>query len=140
LPAAGEGGVWRIISGIGGYFENANKPDTRFYGTDGKSYLLRWTILNVCDSSTDETNISFLPFPSCPGVPSFIYGGQNYNTVQIGSQCWMKENLNIGTMVMSMNTGISHSECSNNGVIENIAAITTLRCVMSMADCTNGMR
>ena len=25
--------------------------------------------------------------------------GQKYNTVQIGSQCWMKENLNIGTMI-----------------------------------------
>ncbi|MHC1706017.1 MAG: FISUMP domain-containing protein [Bacteroidales bacterium] len=55
---------------------------------------------------------------SCPGIPSFTYGGQIYNTVQIGSQCWMKENLNIGIMVTSVvNTG-SHSDCSNNGIIE----------------------
>lgn len=35
----------------------------------------------------------------CPGIPTINYGGQIYNTVQIGSQCWMKENLNIGYMV-----------------------------------------
>lgn len=27
------------------------------------------------------------------------YGGQSYNTVQIGTQCWFKENLNAGSMI-----------------------------------------
>jgi len=27
-----------------------------------------------------------------------VYEGKTYNTVQIGDQCWMKENLNVGTM------------------------------------------
>jgi len=27
------------------------------------------------------------------------YAGKTYNTVQIGSQCWLKENLDIGTMI-----------------------------------------
>ncbi|MBK7222931.1 MAG: hypothetical protein IPH94_16935 [Saprospiraceae bacterium] len=27
------------------------------------------------------------------------YGGEDYATVQIGGQCWMAENLNIGTMI-----------------------------------------
>jgi uncharacterized protein (TIGR02145 family) len=40
---------------------------------------------------------------------SIIYGGQTYHTVQIGSQCWFRENLNIGV----------HSETqTNNGIIE----------------------
>jgi uncharacterized protein (TIGR02145 family) len=37
----------------------------------------------------------------CVGVPSITYGGQVYNTIMIGSQCWLKENMNIGTMIAS---------------------------------------
>ncbi len=37
----------------------------------------------------------------CPGTPT-VYdprnGGKTYNTVQIGDQCWFKENLDVGTM------------------------------------------
>jgi uncharacterized protein (TIGR02145 family) len=33
----------------------------------------------------------------CPGLESFEYQGQTYNTVQIGNKCWMKENLNYET-------------------------------------------
>jgi uncharacterized protein (TIGR02145 family) len=32
------------------------------------------------------------------------YGGVNYNTVLIGSQCWFKENLNVGTMLANTET------------------------------------
>lgn len=46
----------------------------------------------------------------CPGIPTITYNFQIYNTVLIGSQCWMKENLNAGVKVDG-----SHS---NNGVIE----------------------
>lgn len=40
------------------------------------------------------------------------YEGQLYHTVIIGNQCWMKENLNVGTKI----SGSSNQ--SNNGVIE----------------------
>ena len=36
---------------------------------------------------------------SCPGIPSIAYEGQVYNTVLIGDHCWLKENLNVGTMI-----------------------------------------
>ncbi|MCF8370102.1 MAG: DNRLRE domain-containing protein [Bacteroidales bacterium] len=35
----------------------------------------------------------------CPGIPIVNYDTQDYNTVLIGSQCWLKENLNVGTMI-----------------------------------------
>jgi len=48
----------------------------------------------------------------CPGVETVNYGGQVYNTIQIRGQCWLKENLNIGTMILGS------VEMQNNGVIE----------------------
>ncbi len=60
-------------------------------------------------SFSTETQITGNP---CPGIPTINYGGQVYNTVQIGDQCWLKENLNIGTMI---NGSISQT---NNGQME----------------------
>jgi len=48
----------------------------------------------------------------CPGNPTIVYGGQTYNTVQIGAQCWLKENLNIGTKI---NGTVNQN---NNSIIE----------------------
>lgn len=40
-------------------------------------------------------------FSQSPCQPSTVtYGNKTYNTVQIGTQCWLKENLNIGTMII----------------------------------------
>jgi uncharacterized protein (TIGR02145 family) len=35
----------------------------------------------------------------CPGTPTVSYGGKTYNTVLVGDQCWLKENLNIGALI-----------------------------------------
>ena len=48
----------------------------------------------------------------CPGIPTLKYEGKTYHTIQIGSQCWLKENLNIGVMIDSAKNQ------TNNGVIE----------------------
>ncbi|MCD4789303.1 MAG: hypothetical protein K8R37_04825, partial [Bacteroidales bacterium] len=49
----------------------------------------------------------------CPGIPTVTdIDGNTYNTVQIDSQCWLKENLNVGTMI---NGG---QNMTNNGSIE----------------------
>ena len=54
----------------------------------------------------------------CPGTPSVTYGGQIYPTVQVFSQCWLTEDLNIGTMINgSLNqsdNGILEKYCYNN--------------------------
>jgi uncharacterized protein (TIGR02145 family)/uncharacterized delta-60 repeat protein len=61
-----------------------------------------------------------------PGSSSFTCGDvftdprdeQMYNTVQIGEQCWMSENLNFGTMIMGTeemtNNGIDEKYCFDN--------------------------
>src|ERR1035437_1927891 len=57
------------------------------------------------------TTFSYSQNP-CPGTPTVTYAGKIYNTVQIGSQCWLKENLDVGTMIDSM------TNPSDNGIIE----------------------
>jgi uncharacterized protein (TIGR02145 family) len=51
----------------------------------------------------------------CPGIPTVTYAGQTYNTVYIGAQCWLKENLNVGTKINSTTSGYQQT---NNGIIE----------------------
>ena len=48
----------------------------------------------------------------CPGIPTVTYGGKTYNTILIGEECWLKENLDVGTMIL----GIENQ--TNNGIIE----------------------
>lgn len=55
---------------------------------------------------------------SCVGTPTVTYAGKTYHTVQIGSQCWLKENLDVGVYMASTYTGSGHSDVSNNGIIE----------------------
>ncbi|MFZ4708164.1 MAG: FISUMP domain-containing protein, partial [Bacteroidales bacterium] len=100
-PQSGQGS-WSIISGAGGVIPYYYAGNTEFRGIIGTSYKLVWTISTPCNQTTDTVVISFVPptmnYP-CPGIPTLDYGGQTYNTVQIGTQCWMKENLNIGNMI-----------------------------------------
>jgi uncharacterized protein (TIGR02145 family) len=48
----------------------------------------------------------------CPGTPTVLYEGQLYHTIQIFSQCWLKENLNVGQMISNV------QEMFNNNVLE----------------------
>ncbi len=49
---------------------------------------------------------------SCPGLSTVNHAGKTYHTVQIGEQCWLKENLDVGNM-------IDHkSSSTDNNIIE----------------------
>jgi uncharacterized protein (TIGR02145 family) len=54
----------------------------------------------------------------CPGTPTVDYEGQVYNTIQVFSQCWLKENLNVGGMIPGtmeqLNNGTIEKYCYNN--------------------------
>lgn len=47
--------------------------------------------------------------------------GQKYPTVQIGTACWMKKNLNYGTQVSSFTSTTMHNDMSNNSIVEKYA-------------------
>ncbi|PLX21473.1 hypothetical protein C0584_02550 [Candidatus Parcubacteria bacterium] len=57
-------------------------------------------------------------YPDCSD-PTFAcgeicgYDGQGYDTVQIGSQCWFRENLNVGTRI-----NIASNQSYGNGIVE----------------------
>jgi len=70
---------------------------------------------NMVGSSLDLGNL-VIDIPTtgmpCEGTPTITYGGKTYNTVQIGTQCWLKENLDIGSMILL------NQDATNNSVIE----------------------
>jgi len=74
----------------------------------------------ILDSPDNDTTYTFqfatnIP---CPGTPTVTYEGQVYNTFQIFSQCWLKENLNVGTLINcgqnQTNNSIKEKYCYNN--------------------------
>jgi len=67
------------------------------------SYAVIIIILS-CINSNSQTH--------CPSLSTLKYAGKTYHTVQIGEQCWLKENLNIGTMIKA------NQEQSDNKIIE----------------------
>jgi uncharacterized protein (TIGR02145 family) len=56
--------------------------------------------------------IILMPWLPCPNTPTVEYEGRIYNTVQIGNQCWIKENIDIGTMILGSDSS------RNNDTIE----------------------
>jgi len=65
----------------------------------GYANVLQSGMLDAPEESTTYT-FEFATNIPCPGTPTVEYEGQVYNTIQIFSQCWLKENLNVGTMIL----------------------------------------
>jgi uncharacterized protein (TIGR02145 family) len=95
-----------------------NKNNSGFDFTLGDEVLIIGYIDTLESGILDTLEISklytlqFAYDIPCPGTPTVSYEGQVYNTVQIGSQCWLKENLNVGTMVANI------QQQSDNDTIE----------------------
>jgi uncharacterized protein (TIGR02145 family) len=116
------------------YFGTANPPITpiSFHQKDTTLNLTGlygnttyyWLVVAI-DSSGDSTSSpawSFTTQPGgglpCTGDTTILHEGKFYHTVQIGSQCWLMENLNVGLMIQGSDTakndGMIEKYCYNN--------------------------
>ena len=88
----------------------------------GSHTLKAVSVDNDNGESSDEITVAIVEDSNhslpCPGVPTVNYEGREYNTVLIGDQCWLKENLNVGTMIngeeVQQNNGIVEKYCYDN--------------------------
>ena len=71
--------------------------------------------INVLDVIAIVNIIMQVPGLPCGCVAPVTFEGYTYPTVQIGIQCWFRENLKAGTMI-NVNTG-GHLQ-TDNGIIE----------------------
>ena len=92
---------WQWDFGDGSTSTQQNPSHT--YNTEG-TYTVSLTVTNSYGNDS-EVKTNYISVSGggggdgepCPGMASFTYHGQTYNTVLIDDQCWMKENLNYET-------------------------------------------
>lgn len=123
-------GIWGMISGDSdgnGMIDDSDKTSawslqagTALYS--GCDLNMDFQIDNLDKNDIWMSNLNYHSFiPSAFGCGEALVDsrdGQTYTTVQIGTQCWMAENLNIGTMISGSvnmtNNSVMEKYCFNN--------------------------
>ena len=101
-----------------GYYQVPTVPqgnrNVRFTRSSYKTKTVQLSISN----SNYQYNAGLQPICLTPSV---VYQNQTYNTVPIGDQCWLRENLNVGTRIPGgqnqANNSIIEKYCYNNDTI-----------------------
>jgi len=110
--------------------ESGTKSRLEYIGSSGNTPAFEKAELNSENST--ESGIWDIPSGNktytfqyannipCIEQPTVIYEGKVYNAVQILSQCWLTENLNVGSMINGdmeqTDNGILEKYCINNEV------------------------
>lgn len=115
--------MWNAVAGATGYKWNTTndyttatdmgtatmKTETGLVcGTDYSRFVWAYTSCGASAGTTLTQSTTACSGGPCPGIPTVSYGGKTYNTVQIGTQCWLKENLNIGIMIPGTSTQLDN--------------------------------
>lgn len=96
-------------SGTGSYVSNLTGLDLNTH------YYVRAYATN-CAGTAYGSQVDFTTLggsDACMGIATVLYEGKTYNTVAIGTQCWLEENLNVGIRLDS-----TQSQNSSNGIKE----------------------
>lgn len=74
---------------------------------NGNTYYYKVSAVNAGGEGlqSDEINTTL----SCGAITSVIYEGETYDTVSIGTQCWLNRNLNVGTQIFSIDLSTDNS-------------------------------
>jgi uncharacterized protein (TIGR02145 family) len=123
----GEEGVSTPLSEAQQINENSYRiyGDLMFRDLTGVETLMLRAVATLPDQGISEHGVSVIvgesvvvddSGESCPGIPTISYAEETYNTVQISSQCWLKDNLNAGTMITTSQD--QERDQINNGTIE----------------------
>jgi uncharacterized protein (TIGR02145 family) len=131
--------TWRKVIGVTGYTLQVSLDSNfsyKIYNQSGLTDTIKqiyslanfrtyfWRVNSVLYNTVTPwstvwrfTKVVIMNIP-CPGTPTVSYAGKTYNTVLIRNQCWLRENLNIGTMVDSLqnqtDNGTIEKYCYNN--------------------------
>ncbi len=112
-------GSQHLITGGSTSTTQLSKPNNTYLETNLDSLVATSTIIgrktftslpSFVSSTLDLGNLTIERY--CPGIPTVLYEGKTYHTVQIGEQCWLKENLNVG---ISIDKKLDQT---NNSIIE----------------------
>ena len=116
---------WKAVAGATGYrwatstsssFSTAIDVGTALTYTETgltpftQQQAYAWAYTN-CGNSQPAYLLQVTQAGPC-AIATVDYGGLTYHTLQMGTQCWLKENLNIGTMIGK------NTDQTNNSVVE----------------------
>lgn len=108
---------YTVSEDISSYLKGTEKIQSFLFNLGDELLYIGYTdtlqsgILNNPEESRNFT-FQFATNIPCPGEPTVTFEGQVYNTIQIFSQCWLKENLNVGTKIQG------HKDMQDNDTIE----------------------